>query len=535
MFEKVERFVTSLETTPMSIATWLAGFVGVVWIRYFLEAFSSPNISGYLPSDLPTLLHYTLFYAAVICVTVVCVSATTGIPPMKMMRVVIFVLPVMWLGPLIDLVCGGSTHISYLFVANSSVLLHDFLTYFGPLTGVGATLGLRIELGILILMLGIYVFIHTKRLIMAILGMCAVYVVVFITAVLPSLIAFLFPLGAGDTGLFLALQNALISHDFLHPSETYSAYRTLELLFDAIMAQTWYVVLCISGVIWTYHVKKDVVIAIFRNIRLERLFHFIVIAFLGGLIALSGGSLITWTILDFITIAVAVITIVFACIFAIAVNDIVDEPIDAISNTNRPLVTGTLSRSMMWNIELASGLMALAGALALGSYATFWILVFSATYYIYSVPPLRLKRVPVLASALIGIATLSMMLFGFFLVSTNQMLTAFPAPIALLVVLFMTLVANVRDLKDVEGDAAVGISTLPTLLGEKRSRMVIGVLMCVAYLFVPVLIPVSILWIPSGIAGIASWGGLIQGKGERLVFSIYFIYLASIVLLLYFV
>ncbi|MCX6789915.1 MAG: UbiA family prenyltransferase [Candidatus Kaiserbacteria bacterium] len=521
----IEKWITSLETAPMSVAGWIAGFIGVVWIRCFLEAFSSPNKSGYLTSDLPTLLHYTLFYAAVIFLTVVCVSIATGISSTKMMRSVIFMLPLMWIAPLIDLMQKGS-HMTYIFAANAEILFADFITCFG-----GATLGLRIELGLLVLLLGGYVYLHTKRSSTAFVGMVVGYVVIFIAGSLPTLISFLLP----TNGLFVSLQNSMLSHSFLHPSANYSVYRTLELLFDAGMAQSWYLILSIFGFAWLYRAQEDVVRALSHNLRPERIGHFMLMALLGGLIAFSAGSQISWTIFDFLTIAITGITILFTCIFAIISNDLVDESIDVISNIERPLVTGALTRKNMRDAGLVSGIMTILGALTLGSYATFWILVFTAAYYIYSVPPLRLKRVPLLASVFIGIATLVMMLLGFFLVSTNQALSAFPTSIALLVVVFMTLSANVRDLKDIEGDSSAGISTLPTLLGEKRARMTIGALMCIAYLFVPILIPISILWVPSSIAGVVSWGGLIQGKGERFVFPVYFMYLASVVLLLYFV
>lgn len=527
----LEKFFTILETTPMSVASWLAAFLGVVWIRYLLESFSSPNVTGYLPSDLPTLLHYTLFYLAAIVLTVVVVGIVTRVPVLRMMRAVIFVLPVIWLGPTIDLVRGVSAHISYVFITTPSALLHDFLTYFGPLTGVGATFGLRIELGVLIFILGIYVYIHTKCFSTTLVGMCALYVVIFTTAVLPSLLGFFLPSGS----LFIALQNALVSHSFLHPSETYSAYRASELLFDAVMAQTLFLMLCISSVMWFYHVQKNVVLAVFRNIRLERVALYLVIAFLGGLIALAEGSQIYWTILDLVTIMTAVVVIIFGILFAIAMNDLADESIDTISNIDRPLVTGALTREMMREIGFVCAFMMLLGALALGSYSTFFILIFTASYYVYSTPPLRLKRVPILASVLIGVAALSIIMLGFFLISTNQQLTAFPAPIALLVVLFMALVANVRDIKDIKGDAAAGIWTLPTLLGDHRSRMVIGGMNFIACILVPLFISIKALWIPSLIAGVVSWVGLVRGLGERFVFPLYFIYLASIVLLLRFV
>jgi 4-hydroxybenzoate polyprenyltransferase len=535
MIEKVGKAINTLENIPMSIAGWCFGMVGIVLIRIFLEAFSNPDISmTFLGSALPTLLHFILFYIGTAVVTVTILSVVVSVPPLPMMRAMLFLMPIMWIGPIVDLLSGGA-RIAYIF-ATPSVLFKYFLTFFGPLAGSGATIGLRVEFVIIILMLGVYVYSHTKKVTTALLGMFVCYILIFAVMSLPSLLIPSNEINAtwGRGGV---LENSLISRNSIHPS--YSVYQStnylsFDLIFDVAQSQIWYLILCLSGLVWFYRTKKNTVKALFRNIRPERVTHFLVVAVLGGLIAIAEGSKISWTILDFFTIIVTVLVITFAWIFAVITNDVVDESIDAISNKDRPLVTGDLTKDVMRDAAFVCGLMALVGALTLGSYATFWILLFSATYYIYSVPPLRLKRVPILASAFIGVATLAIMLLGFFLVSTNQQFGAFPAPVALLVFIFMTLVTNVRDLKDITGDSAAGIWTLPTLLGDRHSRSVIGVMMFVAYILVPIFIPIQILWIPSITIGIMSWIGLVKGRSEEFVFSLYFFYILSIVLLLIF-
>ncbi len=531
----LERFIASLENTPMSVATWLAGFAGIVWIRCFLEVFSSPNVSGYVASDLPTLLSYGLWYLAVALMLVTIVSIFSRTAPLCVARALLFVLPVLWLGPLIDL-CRGGASIGYIFAVSPQALLYDFLTYFGPLAGSGATFGLRVEIACALLILGGYVYVRTKQPLRALLALVAGYLVIFIAGSLPSLIGLFFPVGAGSgaSAWVLVLQGSLIARDFLHPSEIHSAYRTAELLFDAAMAQTWYLFVTFTGLVLLYRAQKHAVIATLRNLRPERLAHYIIAAILGGLIALAEGSRVSWNILDIITIAVAALTITFAWLFAITINDIVDEPIDAISNKERPLITGMLTPSTMRDVVFVSGAMTLVGALALGSYATFWVLAFSACAFIYSTPPLRLKRVPILASAFIGVATLSLVLLGFFLVSANQTIIAFPAPLAFAIFLSVTLMANVRDLKDIQGDAAAHIWTIPTLLGERRARFVIGGMCCLAALIIPLFIPVLALWVPSVITGVVAWVSIVRGEKENFLFSLYFLYLASVILILAF-
>ncbi len=190
------------------------------------------------------------------------------------------------------------------------------------------------------------------------------------------------------------LNHSLVSHSFLHPSELYTSARLFEMLFNAAMAQVWYLVLAVVGGAWLFMARPDIARAVLRNIRPERLAHFIIFAVLGGLLALMLGARVAWTGLDIVTLLVAFLTITSAWIFAVATNDLCDEDIDAVSNSERPLITGSLQGGDMRDVALVSGLMTLLGGCALGSYSLFFILVFSAAYYVYSVPPLRLKRVP---------------------------------------------------------------------------------------------------------------------------------------------
>jgi 4-hydroxybenzoate polyprenyltransferase len=255
---------------------------------------------------------------------------------------------------------------------------------------------------------------------------------------------------------------------------------------------------------------------------------------LGVFVALSSGVMISWVFLDLVTFLVALCSMISACIFAIITNDLVDESIDRISNPERPLVTGALTTEIMRDGARIALLSTLLGGLALGSYALFWLSVFTAAYYVYSAPPLRLKRVPVLSSFFIGLASVSFMLLGFYLVSYDQTLLAFPGRLAFLVVASMMLLTNVRDLKDIDGDRAAGINTLPVILGDRRARRIMGIMALGAYALVPLCIPVRSLWVPSLIAGLGSWYLLEKGRTERAIFSVYFVYLVGLVAMLYF-
>lgn len=513
----------------MTIGQWLAAFVGIIWIRIFLEGFSSPSMTGYFQTDIYALTHYTIFFFAAVLTSIVVIGGLLRLPIVPMTRAVIFILPILWLPPLIDLTYGGA-QMTYLYTPSFRALFIDYATYFGPLTDGGATLGLRIEIAILIVLFGGYVYLHTKSVAKALTGAWLQYTLVFLFGSLPSLVAILVP----SNNFFSEIQRSLIPRSFSHPSEMYTAYRTFELLFDATLSKMLYLLLAGASVLWVRLAYPGIFRAMVRNLRTERILHYLVMFVLGVLVALSSGAVIAWSFFDVITFAVALCSMVAACVFAIVTNDLVDEQIDRVSNPERPLATGAITRGAMQEAALIALLLTLFGGLALSTYALFWLSIFTAAYYVYSVPPLRLKRIPIFSSFFVGIASASFMLLGFYIVSFDQTLAAFPGRLVFLLIASMTLLTNVRDLKDIEGDREAGINTLPVLLGDRRARRVMGILSCGAYILVPLCIPVSNLWIPSLIAGALSWHVLEQGRTERAIFSVYFAYLAVLVTVLYF-
>ncbi len=523
----IERFILSLEETPVTVLSWLGAFLGVVWVRYFIEPFSSPDASGYIPSDFVSLTHFTLYYLAILFAIVVVVHVVSKISAPKLLTVSIFILPLIWVGPLLDLIRGMPAKITYVVVQSPTEFFTYFLTFFGRNTEWGATVGLRIEIACILLLIGYYVYLYTRRMRTAVFSAVGTYAALYLSAVLPSLI------GAVTTaGLATAVQSSLLVHTVFHPSEFFSAPESLQLLSMASVSQALYLILCAVGFGCFYFINKRVLLAVLHNIRLERVAHYLAAAVIGGLLALAEGALVSWSLIDVVTVCVAAMVVILAWVLAVIINDLVDEPIDAISNQERPLVTGALSRREMHDAGVICATLLVLGALALGSYSLFFISVYTALSYIYSMPPLRLKRIPVFASVLIGLATLVMMFFGFFLISSYRELSVFPWPIALQVLLSVSLLANIRDLKDIRGDALAGIWTLPTLLGDRRSRWVIGAMTFLASLLIPLFIPISVLWVPSLVVGIVSWLALVWGSGDKLIFAVYFAYLAVVVGLL---
>jgi 4-hydroxybenzoate polyprenyltransferase len=221
--------------------------------------------------------------------------------------------------------------------------------------------------------------------------------------------------------------------------------------------------------------------------------------------------------------------------FAVGVNDIVDLPIDKLTNTHRPLVTSTLGEEDVKQSAFIFITLALLSAFLAGFTSFFFVLGFNALYYIYSAPPTRFKMIPFFSSFLIGLCCLSAVLAGFFLISPVKSFSAVPVSLAVAVVVVFFLSSHIRDMKDIEGDKAERIPTVPVLFGPIWGPRVVGVLSSLAYISIPLFTGVYILFFPSIIASYMNYFFVTKiPYQEKYVFRTYFVYVLFLMIFFYF-
>jgi 4-hydroxybenzoate polyprenyltransferase len=115
---------------------------------------------------------------------------------------------------------------------------------------------------------------------------------------------------------------------------------------------------------------------------------------------------------------------------------------------------------------------ALFYAAAAGSDVFLVVAAIISTYYVYSAPPLRFKRVPIFSKIVIAFNSFALTALGFLLIQGS--FSQFPVALGWIYLLGFTLAANFIDLKDIKGDKANGIKTLPLLIGERPAKLLIG-------------------------------------------------------------
>lgn len=198
-----------------------------------------------------------------------------------------------------------------------------------------------------------------------------------------------------------------------------------------------------------------------------------------SLLQLQQQSFETW-----IKIILFLPALAYAAIFAIVSNNKEDIEIDKISNQNRPLVQQTVDpKRYLWSALLFLSCSLLLSS-CLGVEFLFTIIGLSLVYFVYSCKPFRLKRFVIFAKVLIGLNTLIATVGGF--VASGGKLADFPAFWVVFILIPISLMANFVDLKDLHGDKAAVIKTLPVLWGEQPTKLFLSAFILLAYSMVAV-------------------------------------------------
>ena len=507
----IDKLLESIKNQPMNISQWLAGFVGIFFIRFILETFSSPTNTGVIASDPYTLIHYGLFFLTVMLGIMLILGYFSRDYP-NTPKLILFSLPIIWLGPMLDIILsfGNGYKMTYLFKSHSLLLL-DFFKFFSPEFMTGATYGIRIEIIIILAGLGFYVWKKSKNIVQSFLVILITYVFIFILAAIPGIIYTLSDLNNApgtQTEMVGYLEKIMlqsnISHNTLHDGLlSVSRNRFIELGFNKLMSQILFIISTILLAAWSYKAYPQKFKSVLENLRPERTAFYILLLIFGMSYAYLGEEqLNSW--IDILGIVCLIISWTSVWMYAVHMNDIADIEIDKISNPTRPLVQNELSFNEMHQIGFIWLAITIIGSWSVGFYQFVMVLIYISASHIYSVPPLRLRRVPVLASFIISVACLATILAGFFFVSSNKSMQSFPVTAAIGFIIIFTLAANIRDLKDVDGDKKEGIKTLPVMFGEKNGPRVVGILFALSFILVPLFLSFYLLYIisiPTAIIG----------------------------------
>ena len=160
-----------------------------------------------------------------------------------------------------------------------------------------------------------------------------------------------------------------------------------------------------------------------------------------------------------------------------ALNQIYDLEIDRVNKGKRPLPSGRMSMREAWVFTLIAYALTLMLAWLVapqGRHECFWIVAIAVVAtVIYSVPPLRTKRLGMWANITIAIPRgVLLKVAGWS--ATKTVMAPEPWFIGSIFGLFLLGASTTKDFADMEGDRLGGCETLPILYGVRKAAWMIS-------------------------------------------------------------
>lgn len=510
MITQLTRVIEGIEQLSQSMPLLLGTFFALIGVRLFVEnsVFGYTRTSG--PYYLYEFSHTLTFFLLTFIMVTALFSWFFSRPLSKVMVVVLCGFILILIPPIIDVIIAmyyypGQSFLSYYEFDSLRGLIARFYTFYGADPTNGITYGVRIEVALTLVLLFIYGFAVSHKFWYTLAFMVPAYILFFILGTFPAWLTIFMGMWSMEA---LSVQASDVAQMFLSPTRVF--VHDLPGFLNALnakMSLIYTIVICASvGALFWLKDRTHTRLFFFAMRPLQMVYHIGLLC-----VGLGIGIVLTdqiWFLNSFTIIALVVlcISVVSAWISAALVNDLFDQKTDQISNKERPLVRGIFTvenyRRGAW---LFAGLAVFSAAIIHPKVAGF-IVAYLALTWLYNAPPLRLKRLPLIASFTAAIASLFIVLMGYSIFTPQYSIVSFPFALSVLFVIGLTISLPLKDLKDIEGDREMGTWTLPVLFGPRRARLMIATGVLFSFLLSVVLLRVQDLFIWALLfGGLAFW------------------------------
>lgn len=488
MIKWLQKIATAVENSPTTFWLWLAAFSGIIVLRLLVENWleNFRNHSGlFLFYE---FTHTFLFFLISYISFAALVNKILKVEIKKAANVLLWGFLIIVTPPIIDFIISkGRGFWSFYKFDSLAGLAKRFFTFFGDKPEIGITYGVRIEVALAIVFLFVFSLVKSKNIIKSLSLSFFSYLIFFVLGTFPSWITII---TSGFTKGFFAVTEIDIAQMFLTPAKIFSReipdiVSALNIKMSIIYSLILILLLVISclpellrrtsgqaGLLFSR--KKT--LSFFANARYPQLIYHGGLLFIGaGLAYIFTGAPIEINFFNVTGLLVLLPSVFLAWLASIVSNDIYDQESDQLtSNKNRPLIKNIFSLEEY----KTTGWMLFAASIFFAAVVNFKIalllIVYQAIAWIYSCPPLRLKRFAFVSTFVSSIASLMILFSGYILISPEQNIKGIPFPLIALLVIGYTLALPIKDLKDIEGDKKNGVWTVPVLFGEYWGKVVVG-------------------------------------------------------------
>lgn len=507
----VRKLIANIENLDIRFSYWILLFFSIMIGRIFLGSIlGAEQLIGYTPDFIHSLefsfLHLPAFFISLFMGLVLFTSLLTREKIEKVAKLLCTFCFIILLPPLIDGILK-TTGYQLPYISDMRKLPEVLFYLFHPGKHIPTlSPGVRIEIIVGALLFGFYIYAKTKRILKGTAGFIGLIIITVFLIGAPALFA----------GAFSAnFENVFNSAGLIS-----SGSRKFALLYLIIIV----ILLFIS--LRVFDRRKFA--TLMKCIRPSRTLIYSGMTVIGMLVGFKIFNPIYAVNHPANSLAFLGVYLVafFGLQGSILLNNFFDKEIDKISGQKNPLLEGILSSSDVTFFIVLYFLISFTFALACG-YATFLIALFCFSLsFLYSAPPLRLKRFYPLSTFTLGLSALFLLILGYSIFASINAISMLPKPIVILVLITFTLTFSIKDIKDIKGDTMGKFYSIPVLFGEKRGKYIIAFLTLIAYILIPVILYIPLFFVFTIPCGILSFFLIIRRDYKEKY--VWFVYLAFV-------
>ena len=483
MFQKLVNLVEKIEKTPTNFYLWSLTFLSIIFARVLMENWLGKmiNRSGdyffhhFSYTLVFFLLSYLLFLAFLMKKLDLKIKAASNV---MLWGYLIIIFP-----PLFDFILlNDRPYLSFYGIYSLSEMPYRFFTFFGDSPDYGMTYGVRIEIAFTVLALLVYAFIKTRDKIKALIISIEAYLILFFLGTFPSWMTIL--VRGFQKGPLNVAESDIVQLFFpsvrLFARSTGSYLNALSIKLSLVYGFILFLFVC-----WgLYVLYRKQFLAFLKNARPVQLGYHIGLLLAGMFLAVAF-TRINWdlNIFNIFALLLVMVSVAFAWLASVVVNDIYDKKIDHLTNQTRPLIVKDFSNEAYITTGVVLFAVSIFFSAMVSPKVAFLLMAYQALAFFYSAWPFRLKRFLGVASLVSSIASLLILFAGFILAAPMEDIGQLPTRIIWLLGVAFIFCLPIKDLKDIKGDKADGVMTFPVVFGEYWGKVIIGGGIFFAYVF----------------------------------------------------
>lgn len=436
----------------------------MIFLRIFFEGIMEAAHSvGYSKFSYRAILmyfvHFPLFYLTTFLTVTIIISLFLQEKITRVTKIATPGLGLIILVPVIDAICGGGCFITY-----PSRLESYFLHFLNPvvsLVDIGVSTGQRIVIFLICLLIALYTYIKTANFLKTLLLFFVVYLTILFFGGLTTIIA-------GNNPESIYIIGGMLKTD----TQKFSAIYALLFL--------------IVSLLYFYLLDKKNFRLLITSMRAERMVFYGGLGIAGLILAQHQSGL--FYKIDFFNF-LATLFVFFSPGFNFWVvqilNDFFDVQSDKFSRPRNPFLKG-IKKSYYITTGVFLSLFVLIISSILNYQSFLIMLTFLLLGVLYSVPPVRLKRIPLVSTFILAIAVILSISLGYSLIFYEKAFQRIPVSLIYAILSGVTLGFSAKDINDVEADKRNGIITLPVLFYRNDNtfgRLPFSLMVSSSYLF----------------------------------------------------